>query len=105
MTLPQILEEAEKELRELVMFDLFKLGVSEIGAVHTEQKISELVKSHLILAYNQGFEKYEELKKGIDKLPRNVFKEIRDHEFIDTCDIYILLQRIKNQGLEEGKKR
>ena len=48
---------------------------------------------------------YQNAAKGIDKLPRNVFKEIRDHEFIDTCDIYILLQRIKNQGLEEGKKR
>ena len=63
MTLPQILEEAEKELRELVMFDLFKLGVSEIGAVHTEQKISELVKSHLILAYNQVLEEGKKLKK------------------------------------------
>ena len=41
-------------------------------------------------------ETLEELEKGIDKIARSVFKESNTHEFIDTCDIYILIQKLKN---------
>ena len=100
MILPQILELAEEKLKKEAKKESFGIFITP----ECFFRLKEFLLEELTLAYNQGSEKYEELKKGIDKLPRNVFKEIRDHEFIETRDIYILLQRIKNQGLEEGKK-
>ena len=34
------------------------------------------------------------IEKAVDKMPRQFFKEMSGHEYLDTCDVYKLLQKL-----------
>ena len=45
-----------------------------------------------------------EVEKVVDNTQRRYFRENNDHEFLDTCDVYKLLQKLKNKIKERHGK-